>query len=199
MKPFQIKNCQNSIVLYEGKFLKFRHCVEQAVRDGVLLEYADFTNRNLANVTLDDADMPRADFSGCNLTGANLSEARLRGANFSSTDLYNTCLASSDLRGANFQDASFGATDVTGADISHSIFSTLSCFSLEFGMTALMDGCVFTNPDGVIATMSNPFVVIRGASSNIIIFMDNCVKIDHEVMDYKSGIALLKKQSEGIR
>lgn len=197
MKHFQIKTGHNDTVLYEGKFQKFRHCIEQAVRENVALEGADLSNRNLSNITLDDANMPRADFSGSNLTGANLSEAKLRGASFKGTDLYNTCLAWSDLRGAHFEDASFGATDVTGADISHSIFSTLSCFSLDFAMTALMDGCIFTNPDGVIATMSNPPVVIRGATSNIIIFMDNCVKIDHEVLDYQSGIALLKKRNEG--
>jgi uncharacterized protein YjbI with pentapeptide repeats len=195
MKLFQILTSHSDIILYEGKFAKFRHCVEQAVRDNVRLENADLSNRNLSNITLDDAFLSRANFSNSNLTGANLSEARLHGASFKGTDLYNTCFAWSDLRGARFEDASFGGTDITGSDISHSVFSTLSCFSLDFALTALMDGCVFTNHDGIIATMSKPPVVIRGVSHNMIIFMDHCMKIDHDVMDYQSGIALLKQRN----
>jgi hypothetical protein len=195
VKNFQILTSHNKKLLFEGKFRRFRDCLEQAVKDRVPLQGASLVKKDLSNAMLDDGCLRQADFSGANLTGANLSEARLEGASFIGADLYNTCLAWSDLRGCRFEDASFGGTDITGCDISHSIFSTLSCFSLDFTHASAMQGCAFTNPDGMIGMMSKPPVVIRGASHNIIIFMDQCVKIDHRLLDYPNGIALLKTRS----
>ncbi len=96
---------------------------------------------------------------------------------------------------ARFEGASFGGTDITGSDISHAVFSNLSCFSLDFVLAASMIGCSFANTGGLVSTMSRPPVVIRGAAENIIVFMDHCVKIGHEMLDYPGGIALLKKQN----
>lgn len=194
MRPYQILSTNDNTILFEGRFHTFKHCLEQAVRDKARLNNADLRQKNLSNATLDDGLFAQADFSGSNLTGANLSEAILRGAHFNSTDLYNTCFAYSDLQGCIFSDASFGGTDIAGSNISHAVFSTLSCFSLDFVDAAAMDSCVFTNPDGLVATMSSPPLVIKGASKKTIIFMDKNVKIGNELFDYRNGITFLKKR-----
>ncbi len=197
MKHFQIKSIRNKAILYERKFNKFRECAEQAVQENTILEYADMQHQDLSNAMLDDGQFKGADFSGSNLIGANMSEAVLSGTSFVNTDLYNTCFAFSDLRGARFEDASFGGTNITGGDISHATFSTLSCFSLDFALAASMADCAFANPGGMLTTMSKSPVVIRGVSKNLIVFMDHCVKIGHDMLDYPGGIALLKKQTSG--
>ena len=193
MKIYDIISRHSDTVLFSGRFRSFRHALECAVADNTDLTGADLRARNLSGVSLDDARLAQADFTGSNLTGANLSEAPLRGSSFVNTCLYNTCLAYSDLQGCSFVDASFGGTDITGSNLSYATFSTLSCFSLDFVDAAAMTGCVFTNPDGLIATMSKPPLVIKGASRSVIIFMDRTVKIDHALYDYPGGIAFLKK------
>ncbi len=196
MRHFQITSCVDKSIIFEGQFYRFRHCLEQAVKEHVELQCADLTRRNLCNAMLDDAKLAHADFSGSNLTGANLSEAQLSGASFVNTDLYNTCFAGSDLRACRFEGASFGGTDITGCDISHSRFSTTSCFSLEFARAASMQGCLFTNPDGLRGLMSRPPVVIRGGNPPMMVFMDECLKIDHDLLDMPEGIALLKSRQK---
>jgi uncharacterized protein YjbI with pentapeptide repeats len=193
MKIYDIISRHSDKILFSGRFRSFRHTLESAVTNNTDLTGADLRARNLSGISLDDALLDQADFTGSNLTGANLSEARLRGASFINTCLYNTCFAYSDLQGCSFIDASFGGTDITGSNLSHSTFSTLSCFSLDFVDAAAMTGCIFTNPDGMIATMSKPPLVIKGASRSVIIFMDRTVKIDHALFDYPGGIAVLKK------
>lgn len=196
MKNFQIETMRDQRLLFEGRFRSFKHCVEQAVRDKVKLQGANLRNRNFTNAMLDDGDLIHVDFSGANLTGANLSEAKLAGARFIGADLYNTCFAWSDMRGCRFDHAAFGGTDITGCDLSLSVFSSLSCFQLDFAMAAAMRECSFSNPDGLVARMSKPPVVIRGASENVIIFMDQHVKIGHEMLEYPDGIALLSRRAK---
>ncbi|MCC7305545.1 MAG: pentapeptide repeat-containing protein [Alphaproteobacteria bacterium] len=180
-------------ILFEGKFKDFKTCLEQAVKDNVDLSKAHLARRNLSNTMLDGAMLKGADFTGANLCGSNLSESQLDGAVFISADLVNACLACASMRGCLFGDASFGATIITGADISYATFSTLSCFTLDFMHTRAMEGCIFSDPEGLHLSMSRPPVVIKGLSAEAIIFMDRHIKIDSRVFNTKDGISFLTK------
>lgn len=183
MKNFQINSTTKKII-FAGMFASFQACVRQAIADNVSLRHADLSRRNISNLTLDGADLRQADFGHSNLTGANLSEARLAHANFSGADLYNTCFAFSDMWGCDFTDASFGATDISGADLSGSMFSSLSCFTLDFALAKKMNACRFINPDGSIAAMARPPVVIRGLSARLVVLMDRHMKLGHDIVPY---------------
>jgi uncharacterized protein YjbI with pentapeptide repeats len=184
MKTQKIISSHNGRTLYEGSFESFKHCLEQGVIDRANLAGANLKNYNLSNACLDDGLLTGADFSGCNLTGANLSEARLRGALFCGADLYNTCLAYADVKSCDFTDAMFGATDITGADISNALFSTLSCFTLDFPSAASLQNCRFTNDAGQEFFWSRPPVVIRGLGLKPVIFTDQCWMHGTAIMPY---------------
>jgi len=193
MKHYQIRSRDKHTVLFEGFFENFKTCLETAVAGKAILNHADLSNRNLSNANLDDAIMPGADFSNANLTGANMSEAYFKDCRFSGAALYNTCFYDSNLTGCDFSDASFGATDIFGTIISHSRFSTLSCFSLDFQAVENMDGCVFKNRDGRICRMSRPPLVVKGLGRKPIIFMDDHVKAGHNILDSKRLLPLARK------
>ncbi len=173
MKSYTIQSAINNAVLFEGPFPSFAACAEAALAAGVKLEGADLSHKNLGNACFDDAVLRGADFSGSNLTGANLSEADITGANFSDSDLYNTCFAYSTLKNCNFEGASFGATDITASDLSNSVFSTLSCFSLDFMLAKKMAGSRFKSAEGQIVRMGKPPIVIRGLSDQIMAFTES--------------------------
>jgi hypothetical protein len=194
MQHYTIQSYKTKMPIFEGRFRSLCACLEAAVEENINLGHANLRNKNLTNACLDNALMPGADFTHANLTGANLSESVLRGAKFSGATLYNTCLACSDLRGAVFEDASFGATDITDSNLSQCSFSTLSCFSLDFSQVRTMQGCTFKNPDGSTSIMSRPPVVITGLGSMPLIFMDNHIKLGHDVTGYENGPAFLRQR-----
>jgi hypothetical protein len=122
-----------------------------------------------------------------------MSEAYLKGSIFDGAALYNTCFNDSNLSACNFTDTSFGATDIHGSIISHSQFSTLSCFSLDFTHVRQMSGCIFINPDGQICAMSKPPIVIRGMGREPLILLDNRAKAGHNIIDDKRLGTLAEK------
>ncbi len=195
MKLYQLRSINSDAVLFEGNFKSFKDCLERAVLDRVALDCVNLRNKNLTNANLDDAIMPHADFTGANLTGANMSEAYLKGSNFVATALYNVCFNDSNITACDFSNASFGATDIYGTIISHSQFSTLSCFSLDFVHVRQMSGCIFINPDGRICEMSKPPIVVRGMGREPIILMDRHVKAGHNIIDHKRLKPLAAKLS----
>ena len=194
MNMYRIHTTQTRQVLFEGKFISFKACLERAIQDRINLRHADLKNTNLMNANLDDAQLSHADFSGANLTGANLSESELQKATYINSVLYNTCLAYSDLRQSNFDGASFGATDITGCDISFSRFSTLSCFSLDFFNVKHMRDCCFVNHDGILSRMSRPPVVIRGLQSLPVVFMDRHIRTTDKIITDQEIIHAIKQR-----
>ncbi len=174
MKFMILKNKSGSI-LFEYRCGSVKKCVETAVAQGIALDGIALPRANLSGANLDGARMPGADLSGANLTGTNLSESLLNGADFSGAALYNACLCESALRGCDFRDAAFGATDIAGSDLSESVFSTLSAFSLNFTDCAAMAGCRFEDPAGISCPMSHPPVVIFGLPRPVMM-MDRHIK-----------------------
>lgn len=174
MNTVVLKN-KNGSPLFENRFHSIKKCLESAVAQGIVLDGIALPHANLTGANLDGARMAGADLSGANLTGANLSESRLDGADFSGAALYNACLCEASLRGCNFRDAAFGATDIAGADLSESVFSTLSAFLLNFTDCTAMKDCRFEDPAGISCPISHPPVVILGPPRPVFI-LDRHIK-----------------------
>ena len=96
---------------------------------------------------------------------------------FYNCSLYNTCLSFSDLRKCDFRNANFGATLIDSANIQDCMFSTLSCFDLDFYFTASMTGCTFMSDDGKMHRMSKHPMVLKGFMNTHIIIFDHTIKI----------------------
>ena len=181
MQYFTINRHTDNSEIFSGYYKSFTDCLEDAVKKQTDLTYINLKNQNLSNANLDGADMAGALLSGTNLTGANLSESNLSEAIFYNCSLYNTCFCYSNLQGCNFSGASFGATLIEGADIQNSIFSTSSCFDLDFCLTENMDGCLFSTIDGAMHKMSNYPIVLKGLMNKHIIVLDNAIKISGKI------------------
>jgi len=195
MTYYALRSSRNNDLLFEGRFLSFVACLEQAVRDRISLPHLDLSRKNLSNANLDDAILPDADFTQTNLSGVNLSESTLKGARFHGAALYNACLADSNLTGCDFQSASFGGTDIHNTILSQARFSTLSCFSLDFTRTRHMGGCLFVNSDGSVSKMSRPPLVIKGLGHDPVIVLDEEVRAGHNRIDHTRLAALAQKLS----
>ena len=177
MKHFKLQKHTDKKEIFSGYYPSFIACLEDAVDKKTDLSYIDLKNTNLSNANLDNACMPFTDFTGANLTGANMSEATLTASIFYNCSLFNTCLSYSGLNNCDFRGANFGATLTDGANIQNCIFSTLSCFDLEFCYVRHMDGCVFVADDGALHKMSQQPIVLKGFLNNHIIIFDQTVKI----------------------
>ncbi len=191
-----IRNHLTGAVIYDGFFPSLLACAEQAVADGVALDGADFTDANLVNARLDDARLKGSSFRSANLMGANLSEAVLDAADFSDAGLQNACLCFTSLRYARFAGALFGATDIAGADITGSVFSTLSALSLNFRDTADMQACVFEDREQRCYPLTRPPVVIHGLTYPVI-FMDSHVGVGPVFRSYAELLRSLHGAGRG--
>ena len=181
MQYYTLTKHTDNTEIFSGYYPTFTHCLEDAVEKQIDLSYIDLKSHNLTNANLDGANMPSAYLSGANLTGANLSEANLTQAIFYNTDLYNTCLSYSDLRNSDFRSASFGATMIEGCNMRNCVFSTLSCFDLEFILTDDIAGSLFAMPDGALHHMSKHPIVLKGFLNTPIIILDQAIKIGEKI------------------
>ncbi len=186
MEYFTLRKHNNGTILHKGEFEDFRHCLEDAVNRNIDLSYIDLKNQNLSNVNIDGAHMPYADFSSSNLSGANLSEATLHNSNFSDTSLYNCCMSYSNLHECNFCGASFGGTLIDYTDLGNSIFSTLSCFDLDFIYCTNLNGCKFIEPNNRYYEMSGAPIVIKNMLNKPIIMFDKTIKIGNKAIKRSS-------------
>ncbi|PCJ02723.1 MAG: hypothetical protein COB14_01820 [Alphaproteobacteria bacterium] len=177
MPYFRLHKHTDHTEIFSGYYTSFIKCLEDAVENQINLTHINLKNENLSNANLDSAHMPNANFINTNLTGANLSEAHLTNSIFYNASLYNTCLSYSDLNKSDFRSASFGATLIDGTNIQDCIFSTLSCFDLDFYFTANMTGCLFASEDGQMHKMSKHPIVLKGFMNTHIIILDHSIKI----------------------
>lgn len=179
MPNFQIHAYDSNIVLYQGSFPSFRHCIEQAVSEKVALDNADLRNTNLRNAHLDDGLFKGARFDGANLDGANLSDCDLRHACFNGATLYNTVFCGSQLTLSRFAFSSFGGTDIAGADIAGCLFSGRSALDLNYIDSANMDDTLFLSLDGKPISMTKPPIVLKGLPWPIALFDENLLLERH--------------------
>lgn len=181
MPYIRITSRETASDLFGGDFADLRACLEEAIAQGIDLSGADLSGASLINANLDGARLERASLDGANLTGANLSECYLDGASLRGAALYNTCFAESLLRGTDFREASFGGTDIAATNVAGALFSTASCFTLDFALAQDMRGCCFEAGDGFLCQMSRPPTVVRGQWGYPIAVMDTHVKVGPHV------------------
>ncbi len=177
MPHFELRKHTTNELIYNGNYSSFTQCLENAVKHNIDLSHINLCGKNLTNANLDNATMPCAIFNNSNLTGANLSEANLRDASFKNCPLFNTCFAYSSMENCDFTGAEFGATHISGAVITGSTFSTLSCFELELPLTQNMTGCLYIMPDGSSHLMSAPPIVVKGVLNTPVVMLDRVIKI----------------------
>lgn len=177
MQHFKLFKYKNSTEIFSGYYKSFTDCLEDAIKQERNLAHIDLKNRDLSNANLDNACMPGAVFINTNLSGANLSEASLENSTFYNCSLYNTCLSFSNLQSCDFRNANFGATLVDNSNMKNCIFSTLSCFDLDFYFTKDMSGSIFMTDDHNIHKMSKHPMVLKGFMNTHIVIFDNSIKI----------------------
>ena len=107
----QIKSWISNEVIFEYEGL-LKEAVEEAVRQGISLAYADLKGATLEGAYLENADLKNANLINANLRGADLSDACLYGA-----DLFNADLHKANLKGADLRDASLKYADLRGANL----------------------------------------------------------------------------------
>ena len=116
MEHIQIRtwSTNETIFEYEGTL---KEAVEEAVRQGISLKYADLRDANLEGADLKganlrdadlrDADLNNANLEGAHLSGADLNSAKLIGADLRFADLIDANLSNANLIGAGLNDAYF--------------------------------------------------------------------------------------------
>ena len=124
MQTFKIVSRYDSNkVLWSGEAVSMKDAVEQAVKAGAYLSYADLSGADLSDADLSDAYLSGANLSdaylsGANLSGANLSDAYLSGANLSGANL-----SGARLYGAKLSCADLSCADLSGAKLSGAYLS----------------------------------------------------------------------------
>ena len=110
----KIRHRYNNKIIFEYYVSKnimennvFAKAVEEAVKQGVSLAYA-----NLSNVCLSNTNLENGDFSNASLSHTDLYSANLKNTNLSNADLY--C---SNLRNTNLYEANLVGADLTGATV----------------------------------------------------------------------------------
>ena len=129
----QIKSWKTNEVLFEYKDDNptMKETVEEAVRQGISLEFADLSGADLIYADLYRANLKYADLSGANLINALLRGADLEGANLKNADLRNAHLAFADLRGANLINAILRGADLKHTNINGANFEGANLFNAD--------------------------------------------------------------------
>lgn len=163
-------------ILYEGQFSSVRKGVERAIEDHCILDGIDLRKANLAGASMDGARMRGACFWGANLGKADMSEGDFEGADFRTANLLDTCLAESNCHEANFSGAYFSRTIVIAADLSETVFSCPSIFSVDLQEAETLRGAVYNHLGETECDLSHAPLIIRGLQKPLV-FMDDSVLV----------------------
>jgi len=116
-----------TIFEFEKENNTIKDVVEEAVKRGIKLCYANLSfaklheinlcGENLRYANLSGADLSRAKLYGADLRGADLRGADLYGAELSGAELYGATLRYADLRYANLSGADLSCAKLHGADL----------------------------------------------------------------------------------
>ena len=139
----EIKNWKTGKIIfsYTHKFNTVKITVEEAVKKGVSLVYADLSDSdltyiNLSNIDLSYVNLKNTNLRFANLSGANLSNANLYHTNFKYVDLsyanlsntdisFTYYFAFADLNGTNLTNANLTNVDLVFTDISTTILDNV--------------------------------------------------------------------------
>jgi uncharacterized protein YjbI with pentapeptide repeats len=115
----QIKRWDNEQVIFEheqeGNTIKIT--VELAVKQGVILSFADLRSANLRSANLYSANLRSANLYSANLRSADLRSANLYSANLRLADLESADLESADLYSANLESANLRSANLRSANL----------------------------------------------------------------------------------
>lgn len=110
----EIKNLQGK-VLFRNDSPSIKETIEDAIRKGISLSYADLSGAYLRNANLSLACLRNADLKDACLSGADFSNADLRDANLSYANLRGANLIHANLSGANLKYANLRDIDLSYA------------------------------------------------------------------------------------
>ena len=94
-----------------------KECVEDAVKKGISLAYANLYSANLESANLESADLYSANLRSADLYSANLESADLRSADLYSANLKSANLYSANLESANLYSANLESADLRSANL----------------------------------------------------------------------------------
>ena len=113
---------------YECENNNIKKTIEEAVRQGESLIFADLSNLDLSHTNLTGADLTYAILYNTNLSYANLEGADLNGADFGNTNLHKANLKNADLSDASLSNSNLRRANLydailDGAFLGHCVFS----------------------------------------------------------------------------
>ena len=129
----QIKSWKTDEVIFEYKAENptMEETVEEAVRQGISLAFANLSGADLIYADLYRANLKYANLEGANLINALLRGADLEGANLKNADLFNAHLAFADLRGANLINANLRGADFKYTNINGANFEGANLYNAD--------------------------------------------------------------------
>lgn len=169
-------------ILFESKHFGIAKSVEEAVRQGVNLDFINLRRVNLSGADLDDAIMNNVCLWGADLTNTNMTDALLRGADLRNARFKDTCLAQANCYQADFRGAYFSNCIVEGTDFSESIFTCPSVFSLDLALAKNLNAAIYYHKGEVKCDLSCVPIVIQGFYKKIVI-LKNKIIIGHQIYD----------------
>ena len=114
----KILNRYTDKLIYENNDTdSIRETVEEAVKQGIRLHFADLAYADLSEANLNRAALNSANLREANLTRANLIEAGLRRADLSCADLREIDLCGADLTDANLSNANLESAKLYAATL----------------------------------------------------------------------------------
>ena len=167
-----IKHQTTNTTLYEGQFTTMKDAVEQAVKENVALDFADFSNINLNMANLDGGSFRFARFHNTQMQNANLSEASFEGAQFNHCILDNSFFCESILNHAGFINNSMVGCDIAAAHLKNTIFSGHSSLDLNFRDSDTLDQCIYYDQNKKSCTFSHAPIAVYGLAKRLICFGD---------------------------
>jgi uncharacterized protein YjbI with pentapeptide repeats len=179
-----IKHQTTNATLFSGKFHTFKETVEQAIKDYVPLDFADFSNQCLSMANLDGGSFRFAKFHNTQMHSANLSEANFDGAQFNHCILDNSFFCESSLNDAVFINNGMSGCDIAASSLKNTIFSGYSSLSLNFRDSDIIENCIYYDQNKNACRFSRPPIAIYGLSKRLVCF-DNLVDINGILYDIR--------------
>lgn len=167
--------------LFKSSYVTIKESVEEAVSEGVCLDYINLRKANLVGAHMDMAKMHGACLWGADLTSADMSDGCFDDADFRTVILKDACISDGSFINANFHGAYCSQMLVDGADLSGSKFSCPSIFSCDLVSAKSLKNSTYSHHGEIDCPLSDPPIVIRGLDKQVVIMgSDILVGADHE-------------------
>ena len=155
--------------LFKSSHVTIKESVEEAVAEGVCLDFINLRKANLVGAQIDMAKMHGACLWGADLTGADMSYGCFDGADFRTAILKDACISEGSFLNSNFHGAYCSQMLVDGADLSGTKFSCPSIFSCDLSLSKSLSGAVYSHHGEVDCALSRAPIIIRGLDQPVVI------------------------------